>query len=260
MQKSHLCFALVLLTHQSLCQQPSAYSTASGQTKLEDVDRDALKQQSHVASAAPVPPQYVQYATPDQFVYQLQPQQQAVQYAIPQAPGQQNAPPTPLVAAGVAPSHQPQAVYTAGPQQPVIYVNQNGQPIDFSALSLYPAAAAGFPSYVPTTGAVAGKTTPSAAKTVQPHVPNAYIIPNAAAAAALQQYYQPVAFSQPANAQYYYNTLYQLQTPQKSVYSAGVKSTTPAIPVKGKDEQFVGSNYFVSNPNPFDKLRATGRV
>lgn len=292
---------VLLLIHGCLCQQPTSYSPQS-QTKLEDIERDNLKSpQSQTTTPqvqSQVPTQYLQYSTPDQSYYSLV----APQASVPGvAPGQQAATPGVGQQLFAVPNQQSAAALFAQQQQqqqqPIFYFNPSQQPqqqqqpaYDFSGLSLYPfvlqqggvpnvlsadyykslqatAGQAKTPGAAPATitspAAGAAATIPSQAfKNVQsfPFGGN-YFIP----AASQSALYQPVSF-QPQNAaaaQYYYNSLYQLQSPQKNVYAAGVKSTTPASPIKAKDEQQfvpIGSSNYRLEYSTADQLNNYGKV
>lgn len=284
-----------MLVHGCLCQQ-ATYSTTS-QTKLEDIERDNLKsaQSQTVSPQVPtqVPTQYLQYPAQDQSYYGLVAPQQSVPVV---APGQQ-APTAPAVGQQVFtfPNQQSIAALFAQQQQPIFYFNpqqpqqqqqqQQQQPAyDFSGLSQYPFAlpqggvpfsadyyknvqagqaktptiAAAFPA-----SAGAAATIPAQAFKNTPgfQFGGNYFIP----AASQPALYQPVSF-QPPNAaapQYYYNSLYQLQSPQKSVYAAGVKSTTPTSPTKAKEEQQfvpIGSSNYHLQYSTADQLNNYGKA
>lgn len=293
---------VLLLVHSCLCQQPTSYSPQSQTKLEDIERDNLKSAQSQTVSPqvqSQVPTQYVQYPTQDQSYYSLVAPQQSVPVA---APGQQSATPGIGQQVFTVPNQQSAAALFGQQQQPIFYFNPSQQPqqpsqqqaYDFSGLSLYPfvlpqggvpnvlsadyyksfqasgqpkapgvaTAAVANPGALPATAAGAAATIPSQAFKNVPgfQFGGNYFIP----AASQSALYQPVSF-QPQNAaaaQYYYNSLYQLQSPQKSVYAAGVKSTTPASPIKAKDDQFVpiGSSNYRLEYSTADQLNNYGKV
>ncbi len=274
-QKRYSILALLLIAHHSLCQQTSStFSSSQTKVQLEDIERDNLKSAQVQSSSQQVPQQYVQYPSQDQqqFVYNLPVQQSAPVAQTAQQPAQASQ----LFA---VPNQQLQQALFTPNQQQLYYFTQSQQPtLDFAGVSLYPS---GYPYVVPQSNqasaitaeylkalqanTAAAKTAGAPlVKTVPSQVAGNFILP-----ASLQQpLYQPITLSQAQSpAQFYYN-YYPVQAPAKSFYAAGVKSTTPVVPVKAKEEPYVpiggsgGANYRIEYPTQdqlnFGKVRLTG--
>lgn len=264
-------FFFFLALHHSFGQQGSSYGQQPpSKVQLEDIEQDNLKNAQPPSSSQGSPvPQYSQYPTQNQqqLLYSLPPQQ-----GVP-ATSQQQAGGIPVFTAP-----QQGAAYQAGPPQQFIYYTQAPQQLSPYELPFFsgnypyvpqasqpavPAASTNLNDYYKSLQATAGKPgqlAPASLKAV-PQVPQvpAYFLP----AAALQQpYYQPVSLAS-GSPYLAYNAFYPLQAAQKSVYSAGVKSTTPAVPTKS-DDKFVpigSQNYRFEYTSPdfskpdFAKLR-----
>lgn len=291
----------MLLVHGCLCQQPTSYAPQSQTKLEDIERDTLKSAQSVTASPqvqSQVPTQYVQYSPQEQSYYGLIAPQTAVpvapgQQAATPGVGQQVFTVPNQQSAALFAAQQQQPIFYFNPQQQPQQPQQQQQAYDFSGLSLYPfvlpqggvpnvlsadyykslqasagqAKAPGVPTAniaspagLPATAAGATATIPSQAFKNVPgfQFGSNYFIP----AAPQTPLYQPVSF-QPPNAatQYYYNSLYQLQSPQKSVYAAGVKSTTPASPLKTKDDQFVpiGSSNYRLEYSTADQLSNYGK-
>lgn len=250
-QKFHSLFFFIFALHHTFGQPNPNYGHQS-QTKvqLEDIEQDNLKNsQQQSLNQGSSPTQYSQYAVQSQpnqpLVYNFPQQQQ--QQVVPVTATQQQQQSVggvplfsvPQPAAAFAPGTPPAFIYyTQAPQQLSPYelpfysgspyvAPQPGQPANLNEYykSLQTASAVK-PGHVAPVSAASLKTVP------QVSVPNYYLT-----GGALQQpYYQSLSF--PANSPYLaYNPYFAVQPTQKSVFSAGVKSTTPAVPTKN-DEKF----------------------
>lgn len=274
-----------------------------GKVQLEDIERDNLKSsqtpttnvqhQQQQQQQVQVQPQQQYIAYPQDQLFYIQPQQAAALFQTPQqsVPSIYGAQPS----TGGLVSPQQQQFFV----QP--YYTQQAAPqsypyVDFSQFQLYPSV---LPYSLPQTASHTGQVNQvapnvvsdyfkSAAAAVQPspaqlktpqlpqvqasvktaqttQVPalNNYLLGNTLP----NTYYQPVQFaSQPQNPQYYsYNSFYQVPNPvaAKSVFSSGIKSTTPSIPTKLKDEPFVPVNngnyrydFATAEQNNYNKVRS----
>lgn len=258
------CLALSNL-NSGLAQQPAYRPESSQKVQLEDIEQDNLKSVQQSTNQIQSVPQYTsQYPTQQnaaQIVYSL-PTQQSQHVPTGQTTNQAAAS-YPLYTIPAQPSAtlpgQQHYIYYSQPQQ----LSPYDVPFFGSAYSFVPQSAQSvlptnvnvndlYKTLQPQTTSTSAKAA-TAVKTAAPQIPASYYfspIPQTT-------YYSPVHLPQVpvSNTPQYvaYNSFYPVQTAQKSVYSAGVKSTT-AAPVKNTE-----SNYrFDYNSPDFAKLRVTG--
>lgn len=253
--------------------------------QLEDIERDNLKNAPVTAAPQTQSQTYFTYPPQDQLIYNV-PQQQSVPLIQSNHQSAHAAPNTAQVSAPLYHAQQ-QPLFTPQQQQLLYYTHTSQPVIDFAGLSLYPAPAGAYP-YISSASAVApgtipansqidfyktlatgtpGKTASAPTTLVKPvssQIPNAFLLQGALQQPLYQQFALP---QQPQQAQFYaYNSFYPLQTPTKSLLASGVKSTTPAVPIKGKDEQFIpigGNNFRIEYPTQeqfsnYNKVRLSG--
>ena len=234
--------------------------------QLEDIEQDNLKSVQQTSNQVQSAPQYTaQYPSQNaQLVYSVPTQQSQHVTAGQTAAAPQTAATYPLYTipaqtTGSLPGQQHYIYYMQAPQQLAYDVPYFGNGYTFVPQTV-PSANVNvndlYKTLQPQAGnsAVSKNAPPSAVKTAPvPQIPaNYYFSPIP------QTYYSPVHVPQVpvTNTPQYvaYNSFYPVQTAQKSVYSAGVKSTT-AAPSKTQTEASYRYEY---NSPDFAKLRVTG--
>lgn len=289
---------------QQYSQQTAQYTATpqSGKVQLEDIERDNLKNtQTPATNTQPQvqPQQYITYPQ-DQLFYTLQPQQAAALFQNPQQPVTSLYAAQPSTSGIVSPQQQQFFVppYYTQPAAAAAAAAPQSYPsyVDFGNFPFYPAV---YPYAVPQTASQTGQVAqvspnvvsdyfksaaavqPSAAQVKTQQIPQVQASLKAAPTAQIPSlnnyllsntlpntYYQPVSFTQPQNPQFYsYNSFYPTvpNTAAKSVFSSGIKSTTPSSPTKLKEEPFVPVNngnyrydFATAEQNNYNKVRVSG--